>query len=415
MIKCYEADVYLSLRNRDKGGNRMRFFTAGESHGPQLTAIIEGLPAQMPLTAEMINTELKRRQGGHGRGRRMQIEKDQVLITSGVRHGKTLGSPVTLTVVNDDWKHWTGIMGVEPLATDVNPEDIKRQITRPRPGHADLVGGMKYGHRDLRNVLERSSARETTMRVAIGAVAKQFLSQLGIQTVAHVTEIGGITTNPATYADLSIDNLRGIVESDPVYCADQEASARMVAAIDDIKGRGDTLGGVVEVIVEGCPPGIGSYVQFDRKMDGKLAGAMMSINAFKGVEFGLGFNMAKKPGSEVHDEIVWSEEQGYYRKSNRLGGLEGGMTTGMPIVVRGVMKPIPTLYKPLESVDIDTKEPFVATIERSDPCAVPAASVVAEHVIATEIAKSIMDEFRSDTMDNLKNEIEQYRQYVKGY
>ncbi|MDW0115557.1 chorismate synthase [Sporosarcina thermotolerans] len=393
----------------------MRFFTAGESHGPQLTAIIEGLPAQMPLTVEMINTELKRRQGGHGRGRRMQIEKDQVLITSGVRHGLTLGSPVTLTVMNDDWKHWTNIMGIEPLPDDINPEDIKRRITRPRPGHADLVGGMKYGHRDLRNVLERSSARETTMRVAIGAVAKQFLRQLGIKTVAHVTEIGGITTDPESYAALNVDEIREIIEQDPVYCADEVASSKMVAAIDDIKGRGDTLGGVVEVVVEGCPPGIGSYVQFDRKMDGRLAGAMMSINAFKGVEFGMGFKMAQNPGSEVHDEIAWSEELGYYRKSNRLGGLEGGMTTGMPIVIRGVMKPIPTLYKPLESVDIETKEPFVATIERSDPCAVPAASVVAEHVIATEVAKAIMDEFRSDTMDGLKDEINRYKEYVKGF
>lgn len=393
----------------------MRYFTAGESHGPQLTAIIEGLPAQMELTAEMINGELSRRQGGHGRGRRMQIEKDQVVISSGVRHGKTLGSPVTLTVVNDDWKHWTSIMGVEPLPEDVKPEDVKRQITRPRPGHADLVGGMKYGHRDLRNVLERSSARETTMRVAIGAVAKQFLRELGIETVAHVTDIGGFTTNPDTYAGKGTQELRDIIENDPVYCADSEASKLMVQAIDDAKGRGDTVGGVVEVIIEGCPPGIGSYVQFDRKMDGKLAGAMMSINAFKGVEIGLGFDMAKMPGSQVHDEIAWSEEQGYYRKSNRLGGLEGGMTTGMPIVVRGVMKPIPTLYKPLESVDIDTKEPFVATIERSDPCAVPAASVVAEHVIATEMAKAIMEEFRSDTMDGLKQEIEQYRRYVKEF
>ncbi|WP_339249992.1 chorismate synthase [Sporosarcina sp. FSL W8-0480] len=393
----------------------MRFFTAGESHGPQLTAIIEGLPSQMPLTAEMINTELKRRQGGHGRGRRMQIEKDKVLITSGVRHGLTLGSPVTLTVENDDWKHWTNIMGIEPLPDDMNPEDIKRRITRPRPGHADLVGGMKYGHRDLRNVLERSSARETTMRVAIGAVAKQFLRQLGIKTVAHVTEIGGITTDPESYASLNADEIREIIEQDPVYCADEVASAKMVSAIDDIKERGDTLGGVVEVVVEGCPPGIGSYVQFDRKMDGRLAGAMMSINAFKGVEFGMGFKMAQNPGSKVHDEIAWSEELGYYRKSNRLGGLEGGMTTGMPIVIRGVMKPIPTLYKPLESVDIETKEPFVATIERSDPCAVPAASVVAEHVIATEVAKAIMDEFRSDTMDGLQEEINRYREYVKGF
>lgn len=393
----------------------MRFFTAGESHGPQLTAIIEGLPAQMPLTAEMINKELKRRQGGHGRGRRMQIEKDQVMITSGVRHGKTMGSPVTLTVVNDDWKHWTKIMGIEPLPEDVNPEDIKRRISRPRPGHADLVGGMKYGHRDLRNVLERSSARETTMRVAVGAVAKQFLRFLGIHTVSHVTEIGGVTTDQKSYAGKSVDEIRTIVESDPVYCADPEASKKMVKAIDDIKERGDTLGGVVEVIVEGCPPGIGSYVQFDRKLDGKLSGAMMSINAFKGVEFGLGFEMAKRPGSEVHDEIAYSEDQGYYRKTNRLGGLEGGMTTGMPIVIRGVMKPIPTLYKPLESVDIETKEPFVATIERSDPCAVPAASVVAEHVIATEIAKAIMDEFRSDTMEGLKEEMDRYRQYVREF
>ena len=393
----------------------MRFFTAGESHGPQLTAIIEGLPAQMNLTVEMINGELSRRQGGHGRGRRMQIEKDQVIISSGVRHGKTLGSPVTLTVVNDDWKHWTSIMGVEPLAEGVNPDDVKRRISRPRPGHADLVGGMKYGHRDLRNVLERSSARETTMRVAIGAVAKQFLRELGINTVAHVTEIGGITTNPNTYANLTTEQLRERIVNDPVYCADEEASVQMVKAIDDIKGRGDTLGGVVEVIVEGCPPGVGSYVQFDRKMDGKLAGAMMSINAFKGVEFGLGFGMAKVPGSEVHDEIAWDAERGYYRKTNRLGGLEGGMTTGMPIIVRGVMKPIPTLYKPLESVDIDTKEAFVATIERSDPCAVPAASVVAEHVIATEIAKAIMEEFRSDTMSGLIKEIDEYRKYVKEF
>ena len=393
----------------------MRFFTAGESHGPQLTAIIEGLPAQMELTAEMINGELARRQGGHGRGRRMQIETDEVVISSGVRHGKTLGSPVTLTVVNDDWKHWTKIMGVEPLDEGMDPADVKRQITRPRPGHADLVGGMKYGHRDLRNVLERSSARETTMRVAVGAVAKRFLEELGIHTVAHVHEIGGVQIDPTTYENLPMEELRSVIENDPVYCADPEASKKMVAAIDDAKERGDTIGGVVEVMIEGCPPGIGSYVQFDRKLDGKLAGAMMSINAFKGVEVGLGFEMARKPGSEVHDEIAWDEERGYYRKSNRLGGLEGGMSTGMPIVIRGVMKPIPTLYKPLESVDINSKEPFVATIERSDPCAVPAASVVAEHVIATALAQAIMDEFRSDTMEGLKKEIEEHRRYVKEF
>lgn len=393
----------------------MRFFTAGESHGPQLTAIIEGLPAQMELTVEMINKELARRQGGHGRGRRMQIETDEVVISSGVRHGKTIGSPVTLSVVNDDWKHWTNIMGVEPLADDVNPEDIKRQISRPRPGHADLVGGMKYGHRDLRNVLERSSARETTMRVAVGAVAKKFLADLGIHTVAHVHEIAGIQVDPTTYENIPMEELRTKIENDAVYCADSAASKKMVAAIDDAKERGDTLGGVVEVIIEGCPPGIGSYVQFDRKLDGKLAGAMMSINAFKGVEVGIGFEAAKRNGSDVHDEIAWDEEQGYYRKTNRLGGLEGGMSTGMPIIIRGVMKPIPTLYKPLESVDINTKEPFVATIERSDPCAVPAASVVAEHVIATELAKAIMEEFRSDTIEGLQREIAELRSYAKEF
>lgn len=393
----------------------MRFFTAGESHGPQLTAIIEGLPAQLALTVDMVNKELARRQGGHGRGRRMQIETDEVVISSGVRHGKTLGSPVTLSVVNDDFKHWTKIMGIEPLGEDIDPADIKRQITRPRPGHADLVGGMKYGHRDLRNVLERSSARETTMRVAVGAVAKQLLEELGIKTVAHVHEIGGIKADPTSYENLSMEELRDTIEADPVYCADPEASKKMVEAIDDAKGRGDTIGGVVEVIIEGCPPGIGSYVQFDRKLDGRLAGAMMSINAFKGVEIGLGFEMARLPGSEVHDEIAWDEERGYYRKTNRLGGLEGGMSTGMPIVVKGVMKPIPTLYKPLESVDIDTKEPFTATIERSDPCAVPAASVVAEHVIATAIAQAILEEYRSDTIEGLKKEIEAVRQYVKEF
>ncbi len=393
----------------------MRFFTAGESHGPKLTAIIEGLPAQMNITSEMIDKQLKRRQGGYGRGRRMQIEKDLVEISAGVRHGKTLGSPVALMVTNDDWKHWTKVMGIEPLAEDVNPEDIKRQITRPRPGHADLVGGIKYSHRDLRNVLERSSARETTMRVAIGAVAMQLLKELDIQTVAHVTEIGGIVADRSTYENLSIEELREKVEASPVYCADDAAAEKMMRAIDEAKERGDTLGGVVEVVITGVPAGLGSYVHYDRKMDGKLAQAMMSINAFKGVEFGIGFEMAKRWGSEVHDEIAWSEERGYYRKSNRLGGLEGGMTTGMPIVVRGVMKPIPTLYKPLESVDIDTKEPFVATIERSDPCAVPAASVVAENVIATEIAKAIVEQYHSDTIGELAAQVEAMRAKAKEF
>lgn len=393
----------------------MRYLTAGESHGPQLTTIIEGLPSLLPITAEQINHELKRRQGGHGRGRRMQIETDTVEITSGIRHGKTLGSPVALVVTNDDWKHWTKIMGAEPLPEDVDPNEIKRQISRPRPGHADLVGGMKYGHRDLRNVLERSSARETTVRVAVGAVAKILLEQLDIRIVAHVVEIGGITIDRQAVEGKSVEEIRTIVEEDPCYCVDPEASAKMVALIDETKKAGDTIGGVVEVIVEGMPAGVGSYVHYDRKLDGKLAQAMLSINAFKGVEFGIGFDAAHVPGSQVHDEIIWDEEQGYTRRTNRLGGLEGGMSTGMPIVVRGVMKPIPTLYKPLQSVDIETKESFKASVERSDACAVPAASVVAEHAIAFEIANAILDQFHADQLPQLQQQIEQMKQQAKEF
>ncbi|WP_033542130.1 chorismate synthase [Planococcus sp. CAU13] len=390
----------------------MRYLTAGESHGPQLTAIIEGLPAQMPLTAEMINKELKRRQGGHGRGRRMQIETDTVEIVSGVRHGKTLGSPVALVVRNDDWKHWTNIMGIEPIE---ETDEVKRQISRPRPGHADLNGGMKYGHRDLRNVLERSSARETTVRVAVGAVAKQLLSQLGVEMVSHVTEIGGIKVDPESFTGKTVAEIRELVEKDAVYCADPSVTQQMTDLIDVTKKNGDSIGGTVEVIVEGMPAGIGSYVHYDRKLDAKIAASVMSINAFKGVEFGIGFEMARKPGSQVHDEILWSEAEGYTRRTNNLGGFEGGMTTGMPIIVRGVMKPIPTLYKPLQSVDIETKEPFQASIERSDSCAVPAASIVAEHVVAWEVANALLEQFDADQLPRLKANIADYLSYTKEY
>ncbi|RHW39315.1 chorismate synthase [Lysinibacillus yapensis] len=393
----------------------MRYLTAGESHGPQLTTIIEGLPSLLPLTSDQINYDLKRRQGGHGRGRRMQIETDTVEIMGGVRHGKTLGSPVALVVKNDDWKHWTKIMGADPLPEDVNPDEIKRQISRPRPGHADLVGGIKYGHRDLRNVLERSSARETTVRVAVGSVAKALLNELGVSIVSHVTEIAGIKADTTKVEGKSADEIRHIVEQDPCYCVDPEASQRMVQMIDDTKKAGDSIGGVVEVIVEGLPAGIGSYVHYDRKLDGRLAQAMLSINAFKGVEFGIGFEMARRKGSEVHDEITWDEENGYRRATNRLGGLEGGMSTGMPIVVRGVMKPIPTLYKPLQSIDIETKEPFKASVERSDSCAVPAASIVAENVIAWEIASILVDQFHSDQLPQLKEQIDAMRKYSKEF
>lgn len=395
-----------------KGERVLRYLTAGESHGPQLTTIIEGLPAGMPLTTEDINTELLRRQKGHGRGRRMQIEKDLVQMTGGIRHGYTLGSPVSLIVQNNDWKHWTKIMGQDPINSD-EEEEIKRKITRPRPGHADLNGAMKYGHRDMRNVLERSSARETTVRVAAGAVAKKLLALLGIQVASHVVEIGGVQSKVHTYN--SLKEVQEITEASPVRCLDKEAEQEMMKAIDDAKNNGDSIGGIVEVIVEGMPAGVGSYVHYDRKLDAKIAGAIVSINAFKGVEFGIGFEAARKPGSEVHDEIIWEKEAGYSRKTNRLGGFEGGMTTGMPIIVRGVMKPIPTLYKPLQSVDIETKEPFAASIERSDSCAVPAAAVVAESVVAWELASALVEQFYSDRFETLMQTIDQQRQYAREF
>ncbi|MBC6975554.1 chorismate synthase [Bacillus sp. Xin] len=390
----------------------MRYITAGESHGPQLTTILEGIPAGLSLVADDINEELARRQKGYGRGRRMQIEKDQVQIVSGVRHGYTLGSPIALVVENRDFTHWTKIMGVNPL-TEQEAKEMKRQITRPRPGHADLNGAIKYGHRDMRNVLERSSARETTVRVAAGAVAKKLLAELGVKVAGHVIEIGGVQTEKLAYD--SIERLQEITEASPVRCLDEEAGKKMMQAIDDAKTSGDSIGGIVEVIVEGMPIGVGSYVHYDRKLDAKLAAAVMSINAFKGVEIGIGFEAAHKPGSQVHDEILWDKEDGYTRRTNHAGGLEGGMTTGMPVVVRGVMKPIPTLYKPLQSVDIDTKESFSASIERSDSCAVPAASVVAEAVVAWELAVALVEQFGEDRIDSIRENIKKHNEYARGF
>ena len=390
----------------------MRYLTAGESHGPGLTVIIEGLPAGLSLTAEEINESLRLRQGGYGRGRRMQIEKDQVKITAGVRHGKTIGSPVSFFVENKDWKHWTDIMGIEPIAEE-EEKNLRRVVTRPRPGHADLNGGIKYGHRDLRNVLERSSARETAARVAVGAVAKILLKELGVQLASHVVEIGGVKAESQRIHE--IEHIKEIADQSPVRCLDPDAAQKMMNLIDETKKNGNSIGGIVEVIADGMPPGVGSHVHYDRKLDARIAGAVVSINAFKGVEFGIGFEAARQPGSEVHDEIIWGEEQGYYRKTNRLGGFEGGMTTGMPIVVRGVMKPIPTLYKPLMSVDIETKESFKASVERSDACAVPAASVVCEHVVAWELACALTEQFYSDQMEKMKEQINEYRRYAREF
>ncbi|TQS74414.1 chorismate synthase [Ornithinibacillus gellani] len=388
----------------------MRYLTAGESHGKQLTTIIEGVPANMPLLKEDIDDSLLERQKGHGRGKRMQIEKDLVDIASGVRHGYTLGSPITLVISNDDFKHWTDIMGEDPIPEDTK---LRRIVSRPRPGHADLNGALKYGHRDMRNVLERSSARETAARVAAGAVAKSLLKQLGIEICGYVKEIAGI--HAAENESLSMEERIDISRASPVRTLDKSVEQQMMDAIDQAKKDGDSIGGVTEVYVEGVPAGLGSYVHFDRKLDSKIAGAVMSINAYKGVEIGIGFEAARRNGSEVHDEIAWSEEKGYYRKTNRLGGFEGGMTTGMPIVVKGVMKPIPTLYKPLQSVDIETKEPFQASIERSDSCAVPAAAVVMEHVVAFEIAKAITEQFPSDQFPVLKQAMDDYRNEIRCF
>lgn len=388
----------------------MRFITAGESHGPELTAIIEGLPAGMPLVEEDINKELIRRQKGYGRGGRMLIEKDRVRITSGVRHGETIGSPVTLNVENKDWKNWQSVMSTEPVT---EKEKLKRRVAKPRPGHADLVGGIKYGFSDLRNVLERSSARETAMRVAIGAIAKKLLQMLEINVAGHVIEIGGVR---GTVPDnMTVKEISDLAERSEVRCLDTKVDLEMKEVIDNAKRNGNTVGGIVEVLVGGVPIGLGSYTQWDKKLDGKIAQAMTSINAFKGVEFGVGFEAARLPGSLVMDEIVWSQETGYTRTQNNLGGFEGGMTNGMPIVVRGVMKPIPTLYKPLMSVDIDTKEPFKASIERSDSCAVPAACVVAEAVVATEVAQAILDKFDGDSFERLAKDVADYREYARTY
>ncbi|UPK41918.1 MULTISPECIES: chorismate synthase [Paenibacillus] len=387
----------------------LRYLTAGETHGPQLTAIIEGLPSNLNIDFEELNFQLHRRQKGYGRGRRMQIEKDQANFVGGIRHGYTTGAPVALVVQNNDWKHWQNIMNIEPIE---GSDEEKRRVHRPRPGHADLNGGLKYNLKDLRNVLERSSARETTVRVACGAIARQFLAEFGIKVAGRVLRIGEIE---APYQDLPIDELIEVTEASSVRVTDAETEKKMEAYIDQIKQEGDSIGGIVECIVEGVPVGLGSHVQYDRKLDARIAQGVMSINAFKGVEIGIGFEAGTIRGSQVHDEIVHSDERGYHRATNRLGGFEGGMTNGMPVVVRGVMKPIPTLYKPLQSVDIDTKEAFTAQVERSDACAVPAASVVMEHVVAWEIAKAFLEKFGGDSMEEIRANFANYNNQLENY
>jgi len=365
----------------------LRFLTAGESHGRALVAILEGMPAGLPLTEEDLARDLARRQGGYGRGGRMQIEQDRAEIVAGVIRGETIGAPIALWLENRDWRR------DEP------------DITRPRPGHTDLVGAQKYGFREVRRVLERSSARETAARVAVGAICRKLLAAFGIEIFSHVTEIGGvaITTRPAAW-----EAYAPRAEASPVRAVDEEAARRMMAAIDEAAERGDTLGGVFEVVALGVPSGLGSYVHWDRKLDARLAAALMSINAIKGVEVGLGFEAARRPGSEAHDEILYERGRGFYRASDRSGGLEGGTTTGEPLVVRAAMKPLSTLRRPLRSVDLVTKEPVEAVVVRSDVCAVPAAGVIGEAMVAYVLADAFLEKFGGDALADIRGAYDAY-------
>jgi chorismate synthase len=370
-----------------------RFVTAGESHGPGLTAIVEGLPAGLELRPEAIDRDLARRQLGHGRGGRMKIERDRAEVTAGVRHGRTLGSPVALRVENRDYRNWEERMNPWPVEAEVD------EVHLPRPGHADLAGVMKYGHSDVRNVLERASARETAARVAAGALAKAYLGVLGVSVLSHVTRIGTIETPERD--DLRPEDFEGVDES-PVRCLDAAASEAMVAEIDAARKANESLGGVFEVRAYGVVPGIGSHVSWEERLDGRLAGAIMSIQAMKGVGIGDGFELAGRVGSQAHDEIFWSEEQGFFRETNRAGGLEGGMTTGDPLVVRAAMKPLPTLTKPLRSVDLATKQPAQALRERTDSCTVPAAGVVGEAMVALVLAAGYREKLGGDHIDDTR-------------
>jgi len=383
----------------------MRFLTSGESHGPALFAIVEGLPAGLPLTAEDLNPYLKKRQGGYGRGRRMQIEADRVEILSGVRMGRTTGAPLTLKIENRDYRNWAEIMDPAP-----GNEPRKRAVTAPRPGHADLAGALKYGHRDVRDVLERASARETAMRVAIGALALKMLRALGVRSAHRVVALGGIE-DPTPFDWGQLER----IEASPVRVLDPEVEARIIARIDAAKAAGDTLGGVVEARFSGLVPGLGSYSHYDRKLDGRLAQMVMSIPSVKGFEVGEGYANAARPGSEVHDAIYWEADRGFYRKTNRAGGLEAGMTTGEELVLRAAMKPIATLMRPLPTVDLVSKAPADAARERSDVTAVPAGAVILEALAAIVLAQAYLEKFGGDTWDEVLERVAAYRDRVRRF
>ncbi|HLA11073.1 MAG TPA: chorismate synthase [Pyrinomonadaceae bacterium] len=387
-----------------------RFTTAGESHGRALFAIVEGVPAGLPLGIDAIDSELQRRQLGYGRGGRMKIEQDRVEILSGVRHGLTLGSPIAIVIQNKDWPNWSEVMSVDsPTA----PIERPRELKRPRPGHADLAGGQKYAARDLRNVLERASARETAARVACGGIAKQLLQQFKVEILSHVIQLGGIPDLPLelTWAEIS-----SIQEDAPLRCADQGAQERMIKLIDEKRDAGDTLGGIFEVVARGVIPGLGSHTSWDLKLDGRIAQAIMSIPAVKAVAIGAGITASSLPGSEVHDEIAYdSETAEFIRRTNRAGGLEGGITNGEEVRVRGHLKPLSTLRKPLRSVDIDSKEEIPAGFERSDITAVPAAGVIGEAMLALVIAAAMREKFGGDSLGEMKRNFEGYREQLRGY
>jgi len=397
----------------------LRYFTAGESHGPCLTMIIDGVPAGFSIDVAAINHDLWRRQQGYGRGGRMLIERDEVQLRSGIRWGETLGSPVALGIENRDWKNWTKKMSVAP-----EDRNEKIAVTKPRPGHADLTGVLKYDRADIRDILERASARDTVSRTAVGSFTKQLLSPFGIRVMSYIRSIG----NVASATDgLTFEEIYARAEESPVRTADKVAEEKMIALIEECKKEGNTLGGIFEVVTLGLPPGLGTHTQWDRKLDGRLAQALMSIQAIKGVEIGLGFEMARRRGSQVHDEIFFDPAKmvtegtprivptGFYRGSNNSGGTEGGMTNGAPLVIRVAMKPISTLMSPLQSVDLRSKQAADASVERSDVCAAPAAAVVGESVVAFELANAFLEKFGGDSLREIQRNYERYLEQIKSY
>ncbi len=397
----------------------LRYFTAGESHGPCLTMIIDGVPAGFSVEINKINHDLWRRQQGYGRGGRMLIEKDEAQVRSGIRWGETIGSPVAFGIENRDWKNWTKKMSAFP-----EDRDDKIAVTKPRPGHADLNGVLKYDRKDIRDILERASARDTVARTAVGSFAKQLLAPFGVRVIGYIRSIGNVAAN---LSHLTYDEIHARSEESPVRTADSEAEQKMIALIEECKKEGNTLGGIFEVVALGLPPGLGSHTQWDRKLDGRLAQALMSIQAMKGVEIGLGFDMARRRGSQVHDEIFFDPAKdvtegtprivptGFYRGSNNSGGTEGGMTNGAPLIARVAMKPISTLMSPLQSVDLRSKQAADASVERSDVCAAPAAAVVGESVVAFEIARAFLEKFGGDSLREIRRNYESYLEQIKNY